>query len=85
MTVRKLLGDHVLRSACGDRAVAGLHYDSRQVRPGELFFAFAGEQVDGHRFAAAAINIDVCLKTNLFWRSFSTQVEPKSNHIHSPA
>ncbi len=56
MTVRKLLGDHVLRSACSDRAVAGLHYDSRQVRPGELFFAFAGAQVDGHRFAPAAIN-----------------------------
>ena len=29
--------------------------DSRQVEPGGLFAAFAGEQVDGHEFAAAAV------------------------------
>ena len=30
--------------------VAGLQYDSRKLRPGEAFFAFPGEQVDGHSF-----------------------------------
>lgn len=30
--------------------VSGLDYDSRRVAPGHVFFAFPGEQVDGHRF-----------------------------------
>ena len=55
MTVSELLGEHLLQTACGDREVAGLQYDSRRVRAGELFFAFAGERVDGHRFAETAI------------------------------
>lgn len=36
-------------------AVAGLDYDSRRVRPGHLFFAFAGQRADGRRFAADAL------------------------------
>lgn len=35
--------------------VAGLQYDSRRVRPGEAFFAFPGERVDGHAFVPAAL------------------------------
>lgn len=34
--------------------VRGLAYDSRNVRPGFLFFAFAGEHVDGNRYAQSA-------------------------------
>jgi UDP-N-acetylmuramoyl-L-alanyl-D-glutamate--2,6-diaminopimelate ligase len=30
--------------------IRGLAYDSRQVRPGDLFFCVRGEKVDGHRF-----------------------------------
>lgn len=32
----------------------GVSFDSRQVSPGDLFLALAGDRVDGHEFAAAA-------------------------------
>ena len=35
--------------------VSGLQYDSRKVQPGEVFFAFPGENVDGHEFIAKAL------------------------------
>lgn len=35
--------------------VAGVAYDSRKVKPGFLFFAFAGAKVDGAQFANAAV------------------------------
>lgn len=34
--------------------VSGLEYDSRRVEPGSAFFAFPGENVDGHDFIPAA-------------------------------
>ena len=33
----------------------GLQYDSRKLRPGEVFFAFPGERVDGHSFVSRAL------------------------------
>jgi UDP-N-acetylmuramoyl-L-alanyl-D-glutamate--2,6-diaminopimelate ligase len=38
-----------------DPLVAGLAYDSREVKPGWLFFALPGLHADGHRFIQAAI------------------------------
>ncbi len=35
--------------------VTGLQYDSRRIQPGEVFFAFAGERTDGHRFIPQAV------------------------------
>lgn len=35
--------------------VTGLAYDSRMVRPGDLFFALSGSKADGARFAASAV------------------------------
>jgi len=35
--------------------VSGLAYDSRQVHPGDLFFAFPGAHADGRRFAQDAL------------------------------
>jgi UDP-N-acetylmuramoyl-L-alanyl-D-glutamate--2,6-diaminopimelate ligase len=35
--------------------IAGLAYDSRGVRPGELFFCVSGLRSDGHEFAPAAL------------------------------
>jgi UDP-N-acetylmuramoyl-L-alanyl-D-glutamate--2,6-diaminopimelate ligase len=35
--------------------VSGLAYDSRKVGPGTLFFCVPGEKVDGHEFAAGAV------------------------------
>lgn len=38
-----------------DTEVTGIALDSRQVRPGHLFVAIPGAQVDGHRFIESAI------------------------------
>jgi UDP-N-acetylmuramoyl-L-alanyl-D-glutamate--2,6-diaminopimelate ligase len=35
--------------------IQGLYYDSRQVRPGGLFFALRGVAADGHRFIGGAL------------------------------
>ena len=40
--------------ASGDFQVSGVEIDSRDVRPGDLFFALKGEAMDGHRFIDAA-------------------------------
>lgn len=39
----------------GDSSFEGIAFDSRRVQEDELFFALAGEQTDGHRFAEAAL------------------------------
>ncbi len=39
----------------GDAGVRGLAYDSRRVRPGDLFVAVPGFESDGHDFARAAL------------------------------
>lgn len=40
--------------ASGDFQVSGVEIDSRDVVPGDLFFALKGEAMDGHRFIEAA-------------------------------
>ncbi len=57
MTLRDLL---VAVEPCeiagnADPVVLGLCYDSRRAKPGDLFFAWQGSQVDGHRFLPEAI------------------------------
>jgi UDP-N-acetylmuramoyl-tripeptide--D-alanyl-D-alanine ligase len=45
-----------LHNATGDETITGsVEFDSRQVTPGGLFIAVPGERVDGHDFAAAAV------------------------------
>ena len=42
--------------------IDGLSYDSRSVKPGDLFFCIRGFQTDGHKFAPAAITAGaICL------------------------
>ncbi|MFA7587272.1 MAG: UDP-N-acetylmuramoyl-tripeptide--D-alanyl-D-alanine ligase, partial [Novosphingobium sp.] len=41
--------------ASADFEVSGVEIDSRDVRPGDLFFALKGEAMDGHRFVEAAM------------------------------
>jgi UDP-N-acetylmuramyl-tripeptide synthetase len=55
----KRLGDIVdlgaADAALGSREIGGLSADSRQVRPGDAFFALAGVKSDGLAFAAQAV------------------------------
>lgn len=45
-----------LHNATGDEIVTGtVEFDSRQIGPGGLFVAVPGERVDGHDFAATAV------------------------------
>ena len=56
MKLRDLLkGIEVLRTEGSlDIPISGIHYDSRQVTPGSLFFCIEGYNVDGHNYAAMA-------------------------------
>ncbi|KYH01210.1 UDP-N-acetylmuramoyl-L-alanyl-D-glutamate--2,6-diaminopimelate ligase, partial [Bradyrhizobium sp. DOA1] len=56
MKLRDLLGnDAAIEPAAAALDVSGLALDSRQVRPGDLFFALAGSKTDGARFVDAAV------------------------------
>jgi UDP-N-acetylmuramoyl-L-alanyl-D-glutamate--2,6-diaminopimelate ligase len=56
MKLRELFGDDAAMDArTGELAVTGLAVDSREVRPGDAFFALAGSKTDGARFIDAAI------------------------------
>jgi UDP-N-acetylmuramoyl-L-alanyl-D-glutamate--2,6-diaminopimelate ligase len=64
MTEERRMGLGALTDAVGPERVVGipvgevtsLAYDSRAVSPGTLFFAVPGVHVDGHEFAAAAVD-----------------------------
>ncbi len=47
-------GLSVLQQVGGDVEVTGIAYDSRSVRPGDLFCAVRGSRYDGHDFCAEA-------------------------------
>ncbi len=56
MNVRELFGDDAKIDPQGEAAlVAGLAVDSRIVKPGDLFFALAGQKTDGARYIDSAI------------------------------
>jgi UDP-N-acetylmuramoyl-tripeptide--D-alanyl-D-alanine ligase len=42
-------------TANADFTVTGIEFDSREVQPGDLFFALRGETTDGHRFVDMAL------------------------------
>ncbi|MCP5110171.1 MAG: UDP-N-acetylmuramoyl-L-alanyl-D-glutamate--2,6-diaminopimelate ligase, partial [bacterium] len=43
-----------LAGAAGGGPITGVEYDSRRIRPGNLFFAFEGANADGRSFARQA-------------------------------
>ncbi|RXG91404.1 UDP-N-acetylmuramoyl-L-alanyl-D-glutamate--2,6-diaminopimelate ligase [Bradyrhizobium zhanjiangense] len=56
MKLRELLGnDAAIEPTAAALDVSGLALDSRQVGPGDLFFALAGSKTDGTRFIDAAV------------------------------
>lgn len=57
MRLRELVQGGEVEEAEGDmdQVVTGLVYDSRQVKPGQLFFAVPGARIDGHQFAGEAL------------------------------
>lgn len=57
MILKDILKEVVYAKAEGslDIPIDSIHYDSRQVTPGSLFFCIEGSNVDGHSFAADAV------------------------------
>ena len=58
MHIREFLAIDNVERAEGDleQEINGLTYDSRQAGPGRLFFAVAGEKVDGHDYIDQAVS-----------------------------
>ena len=53
--VAEAVGGHLTGADPATRVTGTVEYDSRRVTPGGLFVAFAGEKVDGHDYAGAAL------------------------------
>ena len=49
-----LYGAEVLTQS-GNPGISGLEYDSRRIKPGDLFVAMRGESSDGNKFIDQAI------------------------------
>src|SRR5262249_6544260 len=54
-TFRQLLQGAEVLSESGDPPVTGVEYDSRRVRPGNVFVAMRGESSDGNQYIDQAI------------------------------
>lgn len=48
------MGDRVLNHP-HDAEISGIAWDSRKVKPGDVFFALVGESFDGHQFIRSAV------------------------------
>ncbi|MGH9579931.1 MAG: Mur ligase family protein, partial [Terriglobales bacterium] len=55
MTFQELIAGLETLSHRGNPEIAGIQYDSRRVGPGDVFVAMRGEQQDGSRFVAQAV------------------------------
>src|SRR3954471_24456563 len=55
MTFLDLLDGADILASSGNPQVTGVEYDSRQVKPGDVFVAMRGESSDGNRFIEKAI------------------------------
>ena len=55
MTFLELLYGAEVLSQTGNPGIGGLEYDSRRIKPGDLFVAMQGESSDGNKFIDQAI------------------------------
>lgn len=55
MTFQQLLYGAEILSQSGNPGVRGVEYDSRQVKPGDVFVAMRGETSDGNKYIDQAI------------------------------
>ena len=55
MTLHQLLEGAEILSQTGNPSLTGLEYDSRRVKPGDVFVAMRGESSDGNKFIDRAI------------------------------
>src|ERR1700736_1694327 len=55
MTFQQLLDGAEVLAQSGDPGVTGVEYDSRRVKPGNVFVAMRGESSDGNRFVDQVI------------------------------
>jgi UDP-N-acetylmuramoyl-L-alanyl-D-glutamate--2,6-diaminopimelate ligase len=55
MNFQRLLYGAEILTQSGNPAITGVQYDSRQVKPGDVFVAMRGERNDGNRFIDKAI------------------------------
>jgi UDP-N-acetylmuramoyl-L-alanyl-D-glutamate--2,6-diaminopimelate ligase len=55
MTFEQILDGAEVLSRSGNPSVGGLEYDSRRVKPGDVFLAMRGEASDGNRYIDSAI------------------------------
>ena len=55
MKLSELLCGLPIRGDYKDANISGVAYDSRKVRPGDLFVAIRGYETDGHRYIGAAV------------------------------
>ncbi|SFB38245.1 UDP-N-acetylmuramoyl-tripeptide--D-alanyl-D-alanine ligase [Amycolatopsis marina] len=53
--IARIVGGSLHRAEGAEQVTAGVEFDSRALEPGGLFVALPGERVDGHTFAARAI------------------------------
>ena len=51
-----LQGVEVLTTSGLEQKVTGLHYDSRQIKPGYVFVCIQGYRTDGHLFIQDALS-----------------------------
>jgi len=55
MTFQQLLHGAEILSQRGNPSVSGIEYDSRRIKPGDVFVAMRGELSDGNKFIDKAI------------------------------
>lgn len=55
MRLKQLLKDYNVKNEFDDAEITGIAYDSRKVKPGDVFVCISGFETDGHKYAGKAV------------------------------